>query len=196
MDSLSISGHKIYGPKGIGVLYVKTGTPWIPWLQGGSQERRRRGGTSNTAGIVGMSEAMKLSIEGLDRDVEHYQKLKDLLIECLETHFADRYHINGPGKDGAPHIINLAFPVDEDHGLDGEMLLLNLDIEGICVSNGSACTSGAMEPSHVLSGIGLSESRANSSIRVSFGRGNTIEQIEYLADRLQIVLDRMLTTAG
>lgn len=195
VDALSISAHKIYGPKGVGVLYVKNGTPWIPWLQGGSQERRRRGGTSNTVGIVGLAEAMKLAIDEMDENKAHFSHLKNVLLRELKSRFGSRYKINGPGKEGAPHILNVAFPVDDDHGLDGEMLLLNLDIEGICVSNGSACTSGATEPSHVLSGIGLSESRANSSIRISFGKNNTVEQVEYLADRLQVVLDRMLSMA-
>ena len=91
-----------------------------------------------------------------------------------------RYQINGPVDDGVPHIINLAFPIeDSEKGLDGEMLLLNLDIEGICVSNGSACTSGAVEPSHVLNGIGLPDKLANSSIRISFGKDNTVEQVHF-----------------
>lgn len=195
VDALSISAHKIYGPKGVGILYVKNGTPWIPWLQGGSQERRRRGGTSNTVGIVGLAEAMRLAIDEMEENRAHFSQLKNVLLKELKTRFGNRYKVNGPGIEGAPHILNVAFPVDDDRGLDGEMLLLNLDIEGICVSNGSACTSGAMDPSHVLSGIGLSESRANSSIRISFGKNNTVEQVEFLADRLQVVLDRMLSMA-
>lgn len=195
VDLLSMSGHKIYGPKGIGVLYVKNGTPWLPWLQGGSQERRRRGGTSNVAGIVGMAEALKYCTDHLGAHNEHFNTLRNELITGLEKRFSGRYRINGPKSDGVPHIINLAFPVDDtssEKSLDGEMLLLNLDIEGICVSNGSACTSGAVEPSHVLKGIGLPDKLANSSIRISFGKDNTVEQIHFFLDKLESVLNRMV----
>lgn len=194
VDLLSMSGHKIYGPKGIGVLYVKNGTPWLPWLQGGSQERRRRGGTSNVAGIVGMAEALNYCIRNLDAHRTHYSNLRHKLIEGLEERFKGRYHINGSVDNGVPQIINLSFPMEDttaDKGLDGEMLLLNLDIEGICVSNGSACTSGAVEPSHVLKGIGLPDKLANSSIRISFGKDNTLEQVQFFLDKLDDVLSRM-----
>jgi cysteine desulfurase len=195
VDLLSMSGHKIYGPKGIGVLYVKNGTPWLPWLQGGSQERRRRGGTSNVAGIVGMAEALKYCTEHLDAHTEHFKNLRKELIDGLEERFSGRYQINGPEEGGVPHILNLSFPTNQsgdNKGLDGEMLLLNLDIEGICVSNGSACTSGAVEPSHVLKGIGLSDEVANSSIRISFGKDNTVEQVHFFLEKLESVLDRMV----
>lgn len=191
LDLLSMSGHKIYGPKGIGVLYVKTGTPWLPWLQGGSQERRRRGGTSNVAGIVGLAQALKQCADHVEDDSNHYKKLRKELITGLEDRLSGRYQINGPKTEGVPHIINLAFKSENNDGLDGEMLLLNLDIEGICVSNGSACTSGAVEPSHVLKGIGLPDKLANSSIRISFGRDNTVEQVRFFLDKLETVLNRM-----
>lgn len=191
LDLLSMSGHKIYGPKGIGVLYVKTGTPWLPWLQGGSQERRRRGGTSNVAGIVGLAQALKQCADHVEDDSNHYKKLRKELISGLEDRLSGRYQINGPKTEGVPHIINLAFKSENNDGLDGEMLLLNLDIEGICVSNGSACTSGAVEPSHVLKGIGLPDKLANSSIRISFGRDNTVEQVRFFLDKLETVLNRM-----
>lgn len=190
-DMLSMSGHKIYGPKGIGVLYVKNGTPWLPWLQGGSQERRRRGGTSNVAGIVGFAQALKYCTNNLDYHQEHFKNLRKELIDGLESTFSGRYQINGPTDGGVPHIINLAFHSNADNGLDGEMLLLNLDIENICVSNGSACTSGAVEPSHVLKGIGLPDKLANSSIRISFGKDNTVEQVRFFLDKLEGVLNRM-----
>lgn len=196
LHALSVSAHKIYGPKGIGVLYVKNGTPWEPWLQGGSQERKRRGGTSNVPGIVGLAKAMELAIEEMDTNTKHFQNLRESAIEKLEEQFGDRFYVNGPRSNAAPHILNIAFLSPDGRGLDGEMLLLNLDIEGICVSNGSACTSGAMEPSHVLSGIGLSQNRANSSIRISFGKHNTIQEIETLSEKLENILDRMLAIAG
>ncbi|MFO7847849.1 MAG: cysteine desulfurase family protein [Balneolaceae bacterium] len=197
MDLLSISGHKIYGPKGIGVLYVKNGTPWLPWLQGGSQERRRRGGTSNVAGIVGLAKALELCIEQINDYTTHFNELRHELISGLNNRFTGRFKINGPADDtGVPHIINLAFPVPGDQSLDGEMLLLNLDIEGICVSNGSACTSGAVEPSHVLKGIGLPDKLANSSIRISFGKDNTVEQVHHFLEKLESVLNRMTKVAS
>jgi cysteine desulfurase len=194
-DALSVSAHKIYGPKGIGVLYVKNGTPWEPWLQGGSQERKRRGGTSNVPGIVGLSKAMEIVLDELEENANHYQTLHDFAIEQLQEKFGERFYVNGPKTGGAPHVLNVAFLSPDKKGLDGEMLLLNLDIEGVCVSNGSACTSGAMEPSHVLSGIGLSQERSNSSIRISFGKQNTKEEITYLAEKLEGILDRMLAMA-
>lgn len=193
LNLLSISAHKIYGPKGIGVLYVKNGTPWIPWLQGGSQERRRRGGTSNVAGIVGLAEALELSITHQVEHYQHYQNLQKVTLEELNKRFKNRFQVNGPVEDGMPNILNIGFISDQDNGLDGEMLLLNLDIDGICVSNGSACTSGAMEPSHVLEGVGVPESIANSSIRVSFGKHNTEEDVRFFAEKLETILDRMMS---
>lgn len=192
VSALSISAHKLYGPKGVGVLYVKNGTPWIPWLQGGSQERRRRGGTSNVPGIVGMAKALELSIQNMESQTAHYQNLRKIVLEGLEDRFGDRFTINGPLIGGVPHILNIGFKTDKADGLDGEMLLLNLDIEGICVSNGSACTSGAMEPSHVLQGIGQNEAISNSSIRISFGRDNTPEEIDLFLDKLDGILERMM----
>ncbi len=196
VDSISISAHKLYGPKGIGVLYVKNGTPWIPWLQGGSQERRRRGGTLNVTGIIGLAEALKLAVNELDSNITHFQKLRSAAIEGLTKHFSGRFQINGPESGGVPHILNIGFIPDGDKVLDGEMLLLNLDIDGICVSNGSACTSGAMEPSHVLKGIGLPHAVAKSSIRVSFGKHNSVEEVEYFVEKLDGILERMMATAS
>ncbi|NBC66292.1 MAG: aminotransferase class V-fold PLP-dependent enzyme [Bacteroidetes bacterium] len=196
MDALSVSAHKIYGPKGIGVLYLKNGTPWEPWLQGGSQERKRRGGTSNVPGIVGLSTAMELAIDELENNTSHFYSLREFAIQQLEEKFGERFYINGPRTGGAPHVLNVAFLSPDKKGLDGEMLLLNLDIEGICVSNGSACTSGATEPSHVLSGIGLSQERCNSSIRISFGKHNIKKDVSFLVNKLEGILDRMLAMAG
>ncbi|TVQ05058.1 MAG: cysteine desulfurase [Balneolaceae bacterium] len=194
LSALSISAHKLYGPKGIGVLYVKNGTPWLPWLQGGSQERRRRGGTSNVPGIVGLAEALKISINEMDENFRHCSRLRDLALKELKARFGDRVTINGPVTNGVPNILNLGFITDGEHGLDGEMLLLNLDIEGVFVSNGSACTSGAMEPSHVLLGIGIPEPVAKSSIRLSFGKYNAENEVIYFAKKLEGILERMMAT--
>ena len=196
MDALSLSAHKIYGPKGVGVLYVKNGTPWIPWLQGGSQERRRRGGTTNVTGVVGLAKALELCIQEMNEHREHFTHLRQVAVEELEKKFSGKFQINGPAEGGVPHILNIGFKTTSDKGLDGEMLLLNLDIDGICVSNGSACTSGAMEPSHVLKGIGVSDIVANSSIRISFGKSNTEEQVHYFIEKLDSILERMMETAS
>ncbi|HLR32208.1 MAG TPA: cysteine desulfurase family protein, partial [Fodinibius sp.] len=195
LDFLSISGHKIYGPKGVGVLYMRHATPWLPWMHGGSQERRRRGGTLNVPGIVGLAKALELCRGEMDGHTAHFNTLRNRLVSGLDRTFGDRYQINGPADQAVPHIINLAFP-NAAGGLDGEMLLLNLDVEGICVSNGSACTSGALEPSHVLDGIGLDPEVANSSIRISMGKDNTKEDIDYLVEKLDVVVNRMRKTAS
>ncbi len=195
VDFLSISAHKIYGPKGIGVMYVRNGAPWMPWMMGGSQERRRRGGTTNIPGVVGLATALELAISGMDDHRSNFVKLRRHLIERLDDAFEDHYQVNGPQEGGVPHIINIGFRHTEGTKLDGEMLLLNLDIEGICVSNGSACTSGAVDPSHVLTGIGLDETIADASIRISFGKENTMDQIDRFVEALQGVLSRMMVIA-
>lgn len=196
LDFLSMSGHKIYGPKGIGVLYVRHGSPWIPWMHGGSQERRRRGGTLNVPGIIGLVKALELATDEVDVNLEHYDKLRKRLLKGLHNRFDGKFVINGNPESSVPHIINLAFTDEQGNGIDGEMLLLNLDMEGICVSNGSACTSGAVEPSHVLQGLGLDPEIANSSIRISMGKSNTIDDIDYFLDKLEAVLNRMMTTTA
>lgn len=195
IDLLSLSGHKLYGPKGVGILYVRNGSPWIPWMQGGSQERNRRGGTSNIPGITGLAKAMDLAIAKKEDFYNHAMKLRKRLLELLEKHFSERYQINGPAEDGVPHILNIGLIPPEGKRLDGEMLLLNLDIEGICVSNGSACTSGAVEPSHVLTGIRVNDSIAESSIRISFGRKNSLEEVGIFVDKLMFILNRMTAAA-
>lgn len=192
VDALSMSAHKIYGPKGIGVLYIKNGTPWIPWLQGGSQERRRRGGTTNVPGVAGLAKALELSVQEMDDHARHFRRLRERAISGLHSKFGDRFTINGPETEGVPHILNVGFTPIGDRGLDGEMLLLNLDIEGVCVSNGSACTSGAMEPSHVLQGIGLPDALSNSSIRISFGKDNTEAEVDFFLEKLEGILNRMM----
>ncbi len=196
LNMLSISAHKIYGPKGIGVLYVKNGTPWIPWLQGGSQERRRRGGTSNIPGIVGLAKAMELCTKNMESNTQKFIALRKKMIDGLESRFEEKFTINGPKEGGVPHILNIGFKTGSSQALDGEMLLLNLDIEGICVSNGSACTSGATEPSHVLKEIVEDDAITNSSIRISFGKQNSEEEVDFFLDKLEGVLDRMMKVAS
>jgi cysteine desulfurase len=194
LDFLSMSAHKIYGPKGIGVLYMRHGTPWMPWMHGGSQERRRRGGTLNVPGIVGLAKALDLIQENRKEHWNHYKKLRDKLISGLQTRFPGMVSFNG-GENSVPYIINLSLTGENGSGFDGEMLLLNLETEDICVSNGSACSSGTVEASHVLSGIGLEEHIANSSIRVSLGKDNTKEDVTVFLEKLEGVINRMKVTA-
>jgi cysteine desulfurase len=194
LDFLSMSAHKLYGPKGIGVLYIRHATPWIPWMHGGSQERRRRGGTLNVPGIVGMAKAFDLAEESRKSHLKHFQKLHDKLINGLQSRFPGMISFNG-SENSVPYIINLSITNEDGSGFDGEMLLLNLETEDICVSNGSACASGSVEASHVLAGIGLEEHIANSSIRISLGKDNTEEEITIFLQKLEEVLNRMRVTA-
>jgi len=196
LNFLAGSGHKIYGPKGIGLLYVKNGSPWMPWMEGGSQERRRRGGTVNVPGVVGFAKALELTVSEMDANRRKFEQLRKILKEQLREKINGRVTINESGKSQVPHIINMSFTDDEGNGVDGEMLILNLDIEGICVSNGSACTSGALEPSHVLTALDIEPATAKSSIRVSLGKHNTEPDMKYLAEKLAGVLDRMFAVAG
>lgn len=195
IDLLSISGHKIYGPKGIGVLYMQHTTPWMPWMHGGSQERRRRGGTLNVPGIIGLAKALELCEEHREEHTRHFKNLRSRMVDGLQSKFPDAISMNADCDDCVPHILNISLTDNDGNGVDGEMLLLNLDMEGICVSNGSACTSGAVEPSHVLAGIGLDDHIANSSIRVSFGKSNTEQQVDYFLEKLEEVVSRMKATA-
>lgn len=191
LDFLSMSAHKLYGPKGVGVLYMRYGTPWMPFMHGGSQERRRRGGTLNVPGIVGMAKALELAVENREDHYNHFKKLRNRLKEGLKQQYPQQVIINESEPNQVPHIINLTLTDEDGNGLDGEMLLLNLDMAGIFVSTGSACTSGAVQPSHVLSGIGIDDDLANSSIRLSLGKDNTAEEIDYFLQTLGKVLDQM-----
>ncbi len=190
VDLLSASAHKLYGPKGVGLLYVKNNTTWTPLIRGGSQERKRRGGTSNVAGIVGFAKAFELAMTEMETNRQHFEKLRHVLLNALQKKLTGKYHINGNIENGAPHILNISF-YEGDKILDGKMLLLNLDMQGICVSNGSACSSGAMEPSHVLKGIGLRDNIANSSIRISFGTRTTEKELLFFVDALVGITNRM-----
>jgi cysteine desulfurase len=192
VDFLSISAHKIYGPKGIGALYVRSGSAWKAWMEGGSQERRRRGGTLNVPGIIGLAKALELATIEMNQNREHVSALKNKLVSGLKERFSDVIAFNGDVEGGLFNIVNCSFPLDNEKSLDGEMLLLNLDIEGICCSNGSACTSGAVEASHVLMALGMVTPTAKSSLRFSIGKNNTEEDINFTLDKLEIVVNRML----
>jgi cysteine desulfurase len=192
LDFLSISAHKIYGPKGVGAMYVRSGAAWKPWMEGGSQERRRRGGTLNVPGIVGLAKAIELADAEMEQNRSHIEALKDRLVVGLKDRFGSLISFNGCMDNGCYYIVNMSFPLDDEKALDGEMLLLNLDIEGICVSNGSACTSGAVEPSHVLLALGMVTPTAKSSLRLSIGKHNTAEEIDYTLSKLDAIVHRMM----
>lgn len=190
-DFISISAHKFHGPKGIGAMVIHPDAPWIPWMEGGSQERNRRGGTLNVPGIVGMAKALELAHASMIANREHLRQLKSLFMDGLQQRFGAAVTYNGDVSNGAPHIVNISFPRPENEALDGEMLLLNLDIEGVCCSNGSACTSGAVSASHVLLALGVPEKTAKSSIRFSFSKNNTAQEITITLDKLESVFRRM-----
>lgn len=200
VDLLTISGHKIYGPKGIGALYVRGGVDLDPLLLGGSQERSRRGGTENVAAIVGLATALDRAVETADVRRERLATLRDRLHRHLREALGDTFVLNTPlsleGVATAPHILNISFPPIDGQPLDGEMLLLNLDMEGILVSAGSACTSGALEPSHVLTAIGREPAAASATLRFSLGKDTTEEEIDTTVERLARVLRRMRSRTG
>jgi cysteine desulfurase len=176
VDLYSISGHKIYAPKGIGALYVRKGTKLAPMLFGGSHERGRRAGTENVPGAVGMSRAAQWINDAGAAEVIQERALRDQ----LELGILDRIsgtHVNGAGAARTPNTTNIRFD-----GIDSEPLLIALDLMGFAVSAGSSCSSGATEPSHVLMAIGLTKEQAKSSIRFSVGRSNTAEHVDLLID--------------
>lgn len=195
VDLLSMSGHKFYGPKGVGVLYVRNGVDLGPLVEGGSQERERRGGTENVPGAIGLAEALERAVEEAGRRANHLSQLQQRLIDGLDEAVPGRYILNTPVEEAsvAPHVVNVAFPPEnpEEDPLDGEMLILNLDMEGVLVSAGSACTSGALEPSHVLTAIGLDRATASAAVRFSLGAETTEAHIDYALEKLRATLQRM-----
>ncbi len=172
VDLLSLSGHKFYGPKGVGVLYVRSGTRWQPQQQGGAQERNRRAGTENTAGIVGLATALRLAYADLPAANVHLQGLRDRLIAGVLGSIP-RCELTGHPTQRLPNNASFAF-----HHVEGESILLSLDMKGIFASSGSACTSGALEPSHVIAALGLPPELARGSLRLTVGRENTPAEID------------------
>jgi len=181
VDMLSLSAHKFGGPRGVGVLYCRAGVPLDPFLFGGGQERGRRPGTENTAAIVSMAVAMREACENMERAAEYTGNLRDKLVErILEIPGA---HINGSLTNRLPGNINCRFD-----GVEGEALVIMLDLAGVCVSAGSACTSGSGEPSHVLTAMGQSRRDAYGAIRITLAETNTEAEVEYIADRLASIV--------
>ncbi|NBB74684.1 MAG: aminotransferase class V-fold PLP-dependent enzyme [Bacteroidetes bacterium] len=193
VDLLSMSGHKFYGPKGIGALYVRGGVDLDPLVEGGSQERKRRGGTENVAAVVGCAEALALAVDEAAARAERIRCLQRRLTHGLQDRLGNAMQLNTPLDDApvAPHIVNLSFPPHEEQPMDGEMLLLNLDMQGVHASAGSACTSGALEPSHVLSALGLPRATASAAARFSLGKDTTEEEVDYVIETLETVVQRM-----
>lgn len=183
VDMLSLSGHKIHAPKGVGALYVKTGTRIHNLIDGGGQERRRRGGTENVAYIVGLAKALEIAIEQLP-DMERIKKMRDRLAEEITKIPATR--INGSMEHRLPGNLNVAFEF-----IEGESLILLLDMAGIAASTGSACSTASLEPSHVLLSIGLPHEKAHGSLRLSLSHENTEEDVDYILEKLPPIVARL-----
>jgi len=193
VDLLSLSGHKFYGPKGAGVLFVRGGVDLGPLVEGGSQERERRGGTENVPAVVGMAAALKRASDAAEERRARLHRLQRRLVDGLDDAVPCTYRLNTPVDEApvAPHVVNVAFPPNGTDPLDGEMLILNLDMEGVLVSAGSACTSGALEPSHVLTALGLERDTASAAVRFSLGADTTEDDVDYALEKLHVTLDRM-----
>lgn len=186
VDMMSMSSHKIYGPKGVGALYIRNGLKTQSIITGGHQERTKRGGTTNVPGIVGFAEAFKIAVEEIDKNFEHVSGLRDRFIDRIlsEVPFVK---LNGPRKQNR-------LPANADFSFDfieGESILFSLDLAGIAVSSGSACSSGSLEPSHVLLALGVPEALAHGSIRFSFGKHNTEEEIDYAVDVVKNAVQKL-----
>jgi len=188
VDLLTLSGHKIYGPKGVGILYIRQGTPVSPLITGGDQEWGLRAGTENVANIVGMGTAVA-QITNYKLQITKIKKLRDKLI--MRVLKIPGSKLNGEPKTMAPHIANFSF-----RGVEGEGLVISLDQEGIAASTGSACTSRALLPSHVLMAMGLSELEAHSSLRVSLGKYTTAREIDIFLKTLSKVVERLRKISG
>ncbi|MEF3303107.1 cysteine desulfurase family protein [Paenibacillus sp. GYB003] len=187
VDLMSFSAHKIYGPKGVGALYVSKRIAIDPLLVGGNQERKRRAGTENVPGIVGFAKAAELAIEAMGDNRRHVRMLRDLMIQALTREIGTAaFTVNGHPSDVLPHILNVSFP-----GIDTETMLMSLDLEGIAAASGSACTSGSLELSHVLQAMRLPEDRMRSAVRFSFGFSQPVEQIQAAAEKIATISRRI-----
>lgn len=188
-DLLSLSAHKFYGPKGVGILYLRQGMRLLPQLQGGSQERGRRAGTENVAGIVGAAAALSLAREELPQVTPHITALRDRLIAGVLT--IQRSRLTGHPTERLPNNASFCF-----EGVEGESILLNLDLLGIAASTGSACTSGSVDPSHVLIAMGLPPEWSHGSLRLTLGKGNTGADVDMLLTALPGIIEKLRNLAG
>lgn len=185
IDMLSASGHKIHGPKGIGIMYIRKGVKIRSFIHGGAQERSRRAGTHNVPGIVGMAEAARLASAKLEESAQYQSRLRDHLIERVLTEIPYS-RLNGHRTNRLPNNANFCFRF-----IEGESMLILLDQNGICASSGSACTSGSLDPSHVLLAIGLPHEIAHGSLRLTLSDATTMEDIDYTVDRLKEIIERL-----
>lgn len=185
IDMLSASGHKFNGPKGVGFLYVSNKVKFGSFIHGGAQERGRRAGTINVPGIVGMAEAAKIHAQSMEDDNAYISKLRDYMIDKIKSEIPYAY-VNGSLTDRLPNNINVSFEF-----IEGETLLIMLDQDGICASSGSACTSGSLNPSHVLKAMGITDSLSHSALRLSISRATTYEEADYVIGRLKIYVGRL-----
>jgi cysteine desulfurase len=185
IDLLSASAHKIHGPKGIGMLYIRKELNWHPYIHGGKQERGRRAGTENVLGIIGFAKAVDVSFNKLQSKREHISLLKNTFLDIIIKDLADDKWVLNSHLDGLPSILNISFPQ-----INAETLLIQLDMLGIACSHGSACTSGSLESSHVLKAIGVDESILNTAIRFSFSQLNNIEEVTIAVSKIVEILSK------
>lgn len=185
IDSLSISSHKIYSPKGVGALYIKEGVSFEKVIDGGHQEKNKRAGTENVAGIVGLGKAIELAYSNFEKNNKQISQLRDYYVEKI-TEKVPYIKINGDIAKRLPGNSNISFSF-----INGESLLLNLDAKGIYASSGSACTSLSLEPSHVLLAMGVSKDMANAALRITVGKYNTKEEVDYLIESLVEIINRL-----
>lgn len=185
IDMLSASGHKLNGPKGIGFLYIRTGLKLRNFVHGGGQERSRRAGTENVTGIVGFAKAVEIAFATMEERTKKETEMRDYLIGRLlaEVPYA---RLNGHRTKRLPNNVNLSFQF-----VEGESMLIMLDMKGICASSGSACTSGSLDPSHVLLAIGLPHEIAHGSLRMTLGEENTMEEMDYVADNIKEIVEKL-----
>ena len=184
IDLLSMSAHKFHGPKGVGALYCRKGVAFPNLIDGGAQERGRRAGTENVPGIVGLGAAIERAVKTIDERAERLSEIRDhFMDEALKI---ERSRVNGDREHRLPSNVNMCF-----EGIEGESLLLMLDMKGICASSGSACTSGSLDPSHVLLAIGLKHEIAHGSLRLSFGEETTMEDADYILSVLPEIIEKL-----
>ena len=191
VDLMSLTAHKLYGPKGIGALYIRNGTPWSPFLFGGGQERGRRPGTENVALAVGFARAVELGVGAMPEDRLRLSSMRDELEKRVKEEFVGVL-VNSTSAERLPNILNVSFDSSQ-MPMQGEMLIVNLDLAGISASSGSACTSGSVQPSHVLTAMGRDTATAAASVRFSFGRMNTEEDVKRVVVVLKDIIARMKT---
>jgi cysteine desulfurase len=185
VDLMACSAHKFNGPNGTGFLYIRKGTELVPISFGGEQERKRRAGTENTAGITGMKAALETASMNMEARTASAVQFRKLMLDVFDEEKIN-YKVNGDAEEGLPHVLNVSFPE-----VNVEQFLMNMDLEGIAVSSGSACTAGSVDPSHVLIGMHGVNDRSRSAVRFSFGYGNTAEQVERAAKTVSRILGRI-----